>query len=89
MQQQAEALYTEIGYQKKGILELETVYSQWNVHEDRDTGEDIENEGGQDSAQTLVETVIRDVSFSFHKNDKVAVIGKVGSGKTSLFLTII
>jgi len=33
--------------------------------------------------------VIKDVSFEFSNNEKIAVIGKVGSGKTSLFLTIL
>lgn len=35
------------------------------------------------------DTVIREVSFDFRNCEKVAVIGKVGSGKTSLFLTIL
>lgn len=33
--------------------------------------------------------VIKDVSFEFSNNEKIAVIGKVGSGKTSLLLTIL
>lgn len=83
-----EYVYTETGdIHSKASIEFDTVYSQWNVHEDRDTGEDIENEGHD--SQPLIETVIRDMSFSFHKNEKVAIIGKVGSGKTSLFLTIL
>lgn len=86
-QQGVEAVYTETGDSARALLELDTVYSQWNVHEDRDTGEDIENEGHD--SQPLIETVIRDVSFSFNNNEKVAIIGKVGSGKTSLFLTIL
>jgi ABC-type polysaccharide/polyol phosphate transport system ATPase subunit len=32
---------------------------------------------------------LREVSFEFRSNEKVAIIGKVGSGKTSLFLTIL
>jgi ABC-type transport system involved in cytochrome bd biosynthesis fused ATPase/permease subunit len=32
--------------------------------------------------------VLREVSFELKNCEKVAIIGKVGSGKTSLFLTI-
>lgn len=32
---------------------------------------------------------LKDVTFEFKENEKVAIIGKVGSGKTSLFLTIL
>ena len=46
-QSQMEAVYTETGDANRAHLELDTVYSQWNVHEDRDTGEDIENESDQ------------------------------------------
>jgi hypothetical protein len=46
-QSQMEAIYTESGDANRAHLEFDTVYSQWNVHEDRDTGEDIENEGDQ------------------------------------------
>ena len=35
------------------------------------------------------DTVIKNVSFEFQNRDKIAVIGKVGCGKTSLFLTIL
>ena len=35
------------------------------------------------------DTVLREISFKFSNAEKVAVIGKVGSGKTSLFLTIL
>jgi ABC-type Mn2+/Zn2+ transport system ATPase subunit len=49
-----------------------------------DTEEDIENESIFDN-----ETVVRQISFEFKNNEKIAVIGKVGSGKTSLFLTIL
>ena len=52
---------------------------------DRITGEDIETEANNQ----LGETVLREVSFEFRSNEKVAIIGKVGSGKTSLFLTIL
>ena len=68
----------------KGYIKLEGVFSQWNVHEDKDTGEDIENENYVD-----YETVIKEASFEFKNSEKVAVIGKVGCGKTSLFLTIL
>jgi ABC-type Mn2+/Zn2+ transport system ATPase subunit len=37
----------------------------------------------------LIETVLRDVSFKLSDKEKVALLGKVGSGKTSLFLTIL
>ena len=41
-----EYVFTETGdISSVASLELDTVYSQWNLHEDRDTGEDIENEG--------------------------------------------
>lgn len=33
--------------------------------------------------------VLRNLSFKMHNNEKVALLGKVGSGKTSLFLTIL
>jgi len=57
------------------------------VHEDRDTGEDIESEANE--AGHLGEHVLRDINFKFDNCEKVAVIGKVGSGKTSLFLTLL
>ena len=62
------------------------MYSQWNVHEDKDTGEDIEAGEGDGPA---MDTVIRDVSFTLDYSEKVALIGKVGCGKTSLLLTIL
>ena len=68
-------------------MSLENVYSQWNVQEDKDTGEDIE--AGEPDGGVHFDTVIRDISFTFSQNDKVALIGKVGSGKTSLMLTIL
>jgi ABC-type multidrug transport system fused ATPase/permease subunit len=67
-------------------LSLENVYSQWNVQEDKDTGEDIEA-GEGDGA--VMDTVLRDINFTLEQSDKVAVIGKVGCGKTSLLLTIL
>lgn len=36
-----------------------------------------------------METALRDVSFEFSQAEKIAVIGKVGSGKTSLLLTLL
>ena len=65
-------------------IKLENIYSQWNIHEDQDTGEDLENESYAD-----VETAVRDISFEFSNNEKIALIGKVGCGKTSLLLTIL
>lgn len=62
------------------------MYSQWNVQEDKDTGEDIEA-GEGDGA--VIDTVLRDINFTLEQSDKVAVIGKVGCGKTSLLLTIL
>jgi ABC-type polysaccharide/polyol phosphate transport system ATPase subunit len=67
-------------------LSLENVYSQWNVQEDKDTGEDIEA-GEGDGA--VMDTVLRYINFTLEQSDKVAVIGKVGCGKTSLLLTIL
>ena len=67
-------------------MSLENVYSQWNVQEDKDTGEDIEA-GEGDGA--VMDTVLRDINFTLEQSDKVAVIGKVGCGKTSLLLTIL
>lgn len=32
---------------------------------------------------------MRDVSFKFNPGDKVAVVGKVGAGKTSLLLSVL
>lgn len=34
-------------------------------------------------------SVIKDLTFSFEKGQKVAVIGPVGSGKTSLLMSIL
>ena len=70
---------------KKGYLQMEGIYAQWNVHEDKDTGEDIENE----AAYSDGEHALKEVSFELANAEKVAVIGKVGSGKTSLLLTIL
>ena len=67
-------------------MSLENVYSQWNVQEDKDTGEDIEA-GEGDGA--VMDTVLRYINFTLEQSDKVAVIGKVGCGKTSLLLTIL
>jgi ATP-binding cassette subfamily C (CFTR/MRP) protein 4 len=36
-----------------------------------------------------MDTVIRDMTFEFSKNEKIAIIGKVGCGKTSLLLTLL
>ncbi len=33
--------------------------------------------------------MLSDVNFSFKPNDKVAIIGKIGSGKTSLLMSIL
>lgn len=66
---------------------MDGVFAQWNVEEDRDTGEDIESQ--VDEQHHLADMVIKDVKFSFERAEKVAVIGRVGSGKTSLFLTIL
>lgn len=52
--------------------------------EDKDTGEDIESD-----IYGEYETSIRDITFEFNKNEKIAIIGRVGSGKTSLLLTIL
>jgi len=57
------------------------------VHEDKDTGEDIE--AGEGDGGVHMDTVLRDVNFTLSMNEKIAVIGKVGSGKTSLMLTIL
>lgn len=54
------------------------------MNEDQDTGEDIESENYTD-----VDIAIRDISFEFKEAEKIAVIGKVGCGKTSLLLTIL
>ena len=54
------------------------------MHEDKDTGEDLESESYAD-----YETVVKDICIDLHSNEKVALIGKVGSGKSSLFLTIL
>ena len=35
------------------------------------------------------ETANRDLTFELNNNENVAVIGKVGSGKTSLLLTLL
>ncbi len=67
---------------------MENVYSQWNVHEDKDTGEDIEA-GDGDGGAAVMDVVLRDVNFTLSQNEKVAIIGKVGCGKTSLMLTIL
>ncbi|CDW76184.1 multidrug resistance-associated protein 4 isoform x3 [Stylonychia lemnae] len=74
----------------KPYIKMEGIYSQWNVQEDRDTGEDIDNEIQIDhNTQSQYDSVIKEVSFEFNNNEKIAVIGRVGSGKTSLFLTIL
>lgn len=65
-------------------VKLENVYSQWNMKEELDTGEDLEKESYAD-----FERAVLDVSFEFKNAEKVALIGKVGSGKTSLLLTIL
>ncbi len=35
------------------------------------------------------EPILKEVSFEFKSNEKVAILGKVGSGKTSLLLSIL
>ena len=37
----------------------------------------------------MQEIIIKDISFEFTNAEKVAIIGKVGSGKTSLLLTLL
>jgi hypothetical protein len=37
------------------------VYSQWNMEEERDTGEDIEEESSEQ--QMVADTVLKEVSF--------------------------
>lgn len=64
-------------------IKLDHVYSQWNFKEEQDTGEDLEKESYAD-----FDKVVSDVSFEFNQNENIAIIGKVGSGKTSLLLTI-
>lgn len=58
------------------------------MHEDKDTGEDIESQAN-DNQQYIGETVLKEININLKNNEKVAIIGKVGSGKTSLFLTIL
>ncbi len=62
---------------------MENIYAQWNIHEDKDTGEDIESEAAES------DLVLRGITFGFGEAEKVAIIGKVGSGKTSLMLAIL
>lgn len=58
--------------------------------EDKDTGEDIDNEMNiEHNTNHQNDSAIKNVSFEFKVGEKVAVIGKVGCGKTSLFLTIL
>ena len=71
-------------------MKLEGVHAQWTINEDRDTGDDIDNEGNIDHSNTgMQEIIIKDISFEFTNAEKVAIIGKVGSGKTSLLLTLL
>ena len=74
----------------KPYVKLEGVHAQWTINEDRDTGDDIDNEGNIDHSNTgMQEIIIKDISFEFTNAEKVAIIGKVGSGKTSLLLTLL
>ena len=38
---------------------------------------------------TKNESVLRNISFKFKPGDKVAIVGKVGSGKSSLLLAVL
>ena len=53
------------------------------MFKDKDTGEDLESQPYGE-----FEHAIKDVSFQFSESEKVAIIGRVGSGKTSLLLTM-
>ena len=66
---------TPVIYQEKG-LDFENVCVSWQKK-----SLNYEIEGSKN--------VLKNVSFSFKKNDKVAVVGRVGTGKTSLLLSIL
>lgn len=80
----------ETGGDNGGYLAMEGVFSQWNVQEDKDTGEDIiQQTDPNEYNSNVAEMALKDISFEFGSKEKVAIIGKVGSGKTSLLLTIL
>jgi ABC-type multidrug transport system fused ATPase/permease subunit len=63
---------------------LANVSAQWDNEEDKDTGEDLDEEkfGEFDYA-------VKDVTLDFSGDDKVAIVGAPGSGKTSLVLAML